>query len=350
MQIEQAEQLAMRVVNDMGGAFTMALAYIGDRLGLYRALRDSGPVTSAELAARTSLDERYVREWLRAMVASEYLDYDPTEARYRMSPEQAAVLADEDSPFFAGGGFQMTAPSIYNTPQVMEAFRSGGGVSYHEMSEDISCGIERVFRPGYLHFLVNTWIPAVDGLRQKLEEGALVADIGCGRGQSTMQMAKAFPHSQFVGVDYHAHSVEAAEKLAAQSGLGNAVFLCAGAEELSGDRPYDLVCSFDCIHDMPEPVAAARRIYRQMPDDGVWLWSEPNASHEAHENRNPIGRHFHAVSPMHCMTVSLAAGGAGLGTVIGEKGAREIARDAGFTRFERLAIKDPFNQFFAVRK
>ncbi len=350
MQVEQAQQLAMRVVSDMGGAFTMALAYIGDRLGLYQTMRRSGPVTSDQLAAMAGLNERYEREWLRAMVASEYLEYDPETELYMMTPEQASVLADEDSPFFVGGGFQLTAPSIYNTPRVMEAFRNGGGVSYHEMSEDISRGIERVFRPGYLHFLVNTWIPAVEGLQAKMEMGALVADVGCGRGQSTVQMAKAFPKSRFVGVDYHAHSVEAAEQLAARNGLSNAMFVRASAEDMPAEDLYDVVCSFDCIHDMPNPQAVVERIYATMADDAVWLWGEPNASHEAHENRNPIGRHFHAVSPMHCMTVSLAAGGAGLGTVIGEKGARELAAEAGFTRFKRLAIEDPFNQFFDVRK
>ena len=350
MHVEQAQQLALRIVSDMGGAFTMALAYIGDRLGIYQEMRDAGPVTSEELASRTGLQERYVREWLRAMVASEYLDYDPPSGRYLMTPEQAAVLADEDSPFFVGGGFQMTAPSIYNTPQVMEAFRNGGGVSYHEMHHDISCGIERVFRPGYVHFLTKSWIPSVEGLQSKLEAGALAADIGCGRGQSTIHMAKAFQQSSFIGVDYHAASIAAAERLAAREGVRNAFFVRASAENLPSEEPYDLISTFDCIHDMPDPQAAADRIHRTLADDGVWLWSEPNASHEAHENRNPIGRHFHAVSPMHCMTVSLAAGGAGLGTVIGEKGAREIAEKAGFRRFERLPIEDPFNQFFAVRK
>ncbi len=350
MQVEQAEQLATRVVNDMGGAFTMALAYIGDRLDLYRALQQAGPVSSAELAERAGLHERYVREWLRAMVAAEYIEYDPQTGRYLMTPEQAAVLADEDSPYFLGGGFQMTAPSIYNTPQVIEAFRSGGGVPYHEMSEDITCGIERVFRPAYVHFLVRDWIPAIDGMQQKLEAGAMVTDIGCGRGQSTVEMAKAFPKSNFIGVDNHADSIDAARRLAERSQVRNTFFLRAGAEDLQGPEPFDLICSFDCIHDMPQPLAAAERIFATLADDGVWLWSEPNASHEAHENRNPIGRAFHAVSPMHCMTVSLAHGGAGLGTVIGEKGAREIARHAGFSRFERLEIEDAFNRFFAVRK
>ncbi len=350
MNMTQVENLAFRVVGDMGGAFTMALAYIGDQLGLYKAMRGAGSMTSAELAAKTGLNERYVREWLKAMVAAEYLEYDPEAGAYEMTEEQAMVLADEDSPMFCGGGFQFTTPSLYNTPRIADAFRNGGGVRYDEIGEEIPCAIERFFRPGYVNFLASHWIPAVPGLAEKLTAGARVADIGCGRGQSTVRMAKAFPRSLFVGVDYHTDSIEAARLLAQQEQVDNAAFLQASAEQTPGETPYDLVTTFDCIHDMVDPAAAAAHIRDILAEDGVWLWSEPNASHEPHENRNPVGRVFHSVSPMHCMTVSLAHGGAGLGTVIGEKGARELAKAAGFGVVEKLAIDNPFNQFFAVRK
>ncbi|MEZ5353720.1 MAG: class I SAM-dependent methyltransferase [Bryobacteraceae bacterium] len=350
MNMQQVETMAMRVVGDMGGTFTMSLAYIGDQLGLFRTMATSGPVTSEELASTMNLNERYVREWLRAMVASEYLERDATTGRYRMTEEQAAVLANEDSPMFCGGAFHFTTPSIYNTPRVMEAFRNGGGVPYHEMSAEIPCAIERFFRPGYVNFLVSHWLPAVPGLMEKLQAGARVADIGCGRGQSTVRMAEAFPKSTFVGIDYHEPSIAAATRLAKDRGLSNTEFVRGPAERLPMDRTYDLVCSFDCIHDMVDPVATLKTIRMAMSDDGVYLWSEPNASHEEMENRNPIGRAFHSISPLHCMTVSLAHDGAGLGTVIGEQGARKLASEAGFGMFGRLPIDNPFNQFFLLRK
>ncbi len=350
MNISQAETLAHRVVSDMGGAFTMALAYVGDQLGIYKAMRGAGPVTSEELAQKTNLDERYVREWLKAMVAAEYLDYNPVTRTFVMTDEQAFVLAEENSPMFCGGGFQFTTPSLYNTPRIMDAFRNGGGVSYDELGDEIPCAIERFFRPGYVNFLASHWIPAVPGLAEKLTQGARVADIGCGRGQSTVNMAKAFPQSLFVGVDYHADSIRAARELAKREGVDNIAFVQASAEETPNGAPYDLVTTFDCIHDMVDPDATLNRIHDVMAEDGVWLWSEPNASHEPNENRNPVGRVFQSVSPMHCMTVSLAHGGAGLGTVIGEKGARQLASRAGFRSFEKVEIENPFNQFFAVRK
>ena len=350
MNMSQAETFAFRVVNDMGGAFTMALAYVGDKLGIYKAMRGAGPMTSEQLAIKTNLQERYVREWLKAMVAAEYVDYNPVRREFTMTDEQAFVLADEDSPLFCGGGFQFTTPSLYNTPRIMDAFRNGGGVSYHEIGDEVPCGIERLFRPGYVNFLANEWIPAVPGLRERMAAGARVADVGCGRGQSTVLMAKAFPQSLFVGVDYHAASIQAARKLAAQEGVENVAFVQASAEQTPNGTPYALVTTFDCIHDMVDPGATISRIRDILADDGVWLWSEPNASHEPQENRNPVGRVFQSISPMHCMTVSLAHGGAGIGTVMGEKGARELAERAGFRQFERLPIQNPFNQFFAVRK
>jgi len=350
MNMKKVEELAFRVVGDMGGAFVMALGYIGDRLGLFKAMAGAGPLTSAELARKTSLNERYVREWLRAMVAAEYVDYDTASDRYVMTAEQAFVLANEDSPMFVGGGFHFTAPSIQNTHKIMEAFRSGGGISYSEIGEEIPRAIERFFRPGYLNFLVKDWLAAVPGLIPKLEKGANIGDVGCGRGQSTVTMAKAFPNSRVLGIDYHVPSIEYARGLAAEQGAANVEFVAAAADKIPTDRKYDLICSFDCIHDMVDPLVTLKAIREALSPEGIYVWSEPNASHNAHENRNPLGRTFHSISPLHCMTVSLAHGGAGLGTVIGEAGARGLAEQAGFTSFDRLPIENPFNQFFALHK
>jgi 2-polyprenyl-3-methyl-5-hydroxy-6-metoxy-1,4-benzoquinol methylase len=284
------------------------------------------------------------------MVAAEYIDFDTASGKYVMTEEQAFVLANEDSPMFVGGGFQFTAPSILNLPRVLYAFRNGGGIPYHEIGEEIPEAIERFFRPGYLHFLTKEWLAAVPGLVEKLQKGGYVADVGCGRGQSTLQLAKGFPNAKIVGIDYHAPSIEHARKMAKEQGLTNVEFIQAPAHELPKNGSYDLVCSFDCIHDMVDPKGTLERIREVLAEDGVYVWSEPNCSANAHENRNPVGKAFHAISPMHCMTVSLAFGGAGLGTVIGEQGARELAQQAGFRQFEKLPIQNPFNQFFALKR
>lgn len=350
MNMDKVHEMAFRVVGDTAGAFTAALGYIGDRLGLFKAMAGAGAMRSPNLAARTQLNERYVREWLRAMVAAEYIDYDATTDMYRMTDEQAFVLANEDSPMFVGGLLQFASPSICNIEKIAEAFRHGGGISYSEIGDEIPIAIERLFRPGYLNFLTKEWLPTVPGLMARLEKGAAIADIGCGRGQSTVTMGKGFPNSKVLGIDYHQASIESARKLAAKEGASNVEFLQAAAHEIPDGKKFDLICSFDCIHDMVDPKATLRAIRSAMADDGVYVWSEPNASAHAHENRNPVGKMFHSVSPMHCMTVSLAHNGAGLGTVIGEEGARSLAREAGFTRFEKLPIQNPFNQFFALRK
>ncbi|MFZ0213136.1 MAG: class I SAM-dependent methyltransferase [Candidatus Acidiferrales bacterium] len=350
MNEEKAHEIAFRVVGDMGGAFTMALGYVGDRLGLFKAMAGAGQMRSPNLAARTQLNERYVREWLRAMVAAEYVDYDTNTDSYRMTEEQAFVLANEDSPLFVGGAFHFTTPSICNISKIVEAFQKGGGISYAKIGKEIPHAIERFFRPGYINFLTSMWLPAISGLVEKLQRGAAVADVGCGCGQSTIAMAKAYPKSKVLGIDFHAPSIKRAKSLAKNAKLKNVKFLRAAAHEIPKDKKFDLICSFDCIHDMVDPKATLKAIHGALADDGVYLWSEPNASANAHENRNPIGKAFHSISPMHCMTVSLAHNGAGLGTVIGEEGARALARGAGFKRFERLPIQNPFNQFFALRK
>jgi SAM-dependent methyltransferase len=350
MDQQRIEALAFRVVGDMAASFSMALGHIGDRLGLFRTLAGAGPVTSEELASRTGLNERYVREWLKAMVAAEYLDYDPDTARFVMTPEQAFVLANDDSPLSAGGPLQFTTPTVLNTPKILEKFRNGGGVSYSEMGEDVSEGIARLFGPGYTNFLVNDWLAAVPGLTERLAQGIHVADIGCGYGVSTVTMAAAFPRSRFLGIDYDPGSIDRARRLAAERHVRNVHWVAAPAHHLPSAPAHDLICSFDCIHDMVDPRATLRAIHAALADDGVYLWSEPNASDNPLENRNPVGKAFACVSPLHCMTVSLAHHGEGLGTTIGERGVRTLATEAGFSSVEKLPIQNPFNQFFALRK
>jgi 2-polyprenyl-3-methyl-5-hydroxy-6-metoxy-1,4-benzoquinol methylase len=350
MNMDKVHDAAFRVIADTGGAFTVTLGYLGDRLGLFKALAGAGPVTSQELAMKTRLNERYVREWLRAMVAAEYIEYDAAADRYAMTEEQAFVLANEESPLFVGGALHFTPPSIRNVDRIAEAFRNGGGIPYAEIGDEVPQAIERMFRPGYLNFLAKDWLGAIPGLVPKLEQGAQIADVGCGRGQSSVAMGRSFPKSRVLGIDYHGPSIEAARKLAASQGVGNVEFLQKPADQIPGGRKYDLICSFDCIHDMVDPKGTLKAIRGALADDGVYLWSEPNASANPLENRNPVGKMFHALSPMHCMTVSLAFNGAGLGTVIGESGARALAQEAGFSRFERLPIQHPLNQFFALRK
>jgi SAM-dependent methyltransferase len=350
MDQQKIEALAFRVVGDMAASFSMALGHIGDRLGLFKTLAGAGPVTSEQLASKTGLNERYVREWLKAMVAAEYIDYDPASGRFVMTPEQEFVLGDDASPLSVGGPLQFTTPTVLNTPKIMDAFRNGGGVSYAEMGEDVREGIARFFGPGYTNFLVNDWLAAVPGLTDRLSRGIYVADVGCGFGMSTVTMAAAFPKSRFLGVDDDLGSIDRARRLAAERHVRNVRWVAAPAHHLPPTPPHDLICTFDCIHDMADPRTTLRAIHDALADDGVYLWSEPNASDNPLENRNPVGKAFACVSPLHCMTVSLAHDGEGLGTIIGERGVRELGKEAGFSSIEKLPIQNPFNQFFALRK
>jgi SAM-dependent methyltransferase len=350
MDQQKIEALAFRVVGDMAASFSMALGHIGDRLGLFKTLAGSGPVTSEQLASKTGLNERYVREWLKAMVAAEYIDYDPTSGRFVMTPEQEFVLANDDSPMSVGGPLQFTTPTVLNTPRIMDAFRNGGGVSYADMGDDVTEGIARFFAPGYTNFLVSDWLAAVPGLTERLSRGIYVADVGCGYGMSTVTMAAAFPKSRFLGIDYDPGSIDRARRLAAERHVRNVHWVAAPAHHLPPAPTHDLICAFDCIHDMVDPRATLRAIQAALANDGVFLWSEPNASDNPLENRNPVGKAFACVSPLHCMTVSLAHNGEGLGTILGEGGVRELAAEAGFASVEKLPIQNPFNQFFALRK
>ncbi|MCH7914208.1 MAG: methyltransferase domain-containing protein [Deltaproteobacteria bacterium] len=267
-----------------------------------------------------------------------------------MTAEQAFVLANEDSFSFVGGAFQLTIPSIVQVHRVMEAFRKGGGLSYEELGSEIAEGIDRVHRPAFKYLLAKEWLPGVPGLKERLDQGISVLDVGCGLGRASVVIGSAFPRSVILGLDPNAYSIERARSLAEESGAGNVEFLCGTMEQLPKDRNYDLILAFDCIHDMADPVGTLKGIRETLTKDGIFFWVEPTGSHDPIENRNPIGKMRATLSPFLCLTVSLADGGAGLGTIIGEAGARKLAEEAGFSGFEKLPIENPMQQFFSLRR
>jgi SAM-dependent methyltransferase len=350
MDQHKTEALAFRVVDDMAASFTMALAHIGERLGLFKTLAGTGPVTSDQLASKMGLDERYVREWLKAMVAADYIDYEAPHQLFMMTPEQELVLASDDSPLSVAGALQLAAPTVLNTPRIIDAFRNGGGVSYAEMDADVAEGIARLSGAGYTSFLVSDWLAAVPGLTDRLSRGSYVVDMGCGYGVSTVVMAVAFPKSRFLGVDNSADSIDRARRLAAERHARNVHWMTAPAHHLPPVPTHDLICAFDCIHHMVDPRATLRAIHDALADDGVYLWSAPNASDNPLENRNTVGKALAGANPLHCLTVSLAHDGEGLGALIGERGVRELAAEAGFSSVKKLPVQSRFTQLFALTK
>ncbi len=344
----RVHEFVHKALGDVGSALTASLVVIGDRLGLYRAMADGCPTTPAELAKRTATTERSVREWLAAQAAAGYVEYDAATGRYTLPPEHALALADENSPAFVAGAFQAMTAAMRAEPKVSEAFRSGRGLGWHEHDPELFHGVERFFRPGYNANLVGEWIPALDGVQARLERGARVADIGCGHGASTIILAKAFPRSSFVGFDYHGPSIESAQRRAAESGVADRVrFEVASAKNYPGS--YDLVATFDCLHDMGDPAGAAAHVKQSMTPDGTWMLVEPYAGDRVEDNLNPVGRIFYSVSTLVCTQASLAQEvGTALGAQAGEARLREVATRAGFTRFRR-ATQTPFNLVFEVR-
>jgi 2-polyprenyl-3-methyl-5-hydroxy-6-metoxy-1,4-benzoquinol methylase len=341
------EAFLHQFVGDLGATVQAAGVVIGDKLGLYRALADGGPATPAELATRTGTHERYVAEWLAGQAAGGYVTY--ADGVYSLSPEQAFALADESSPAFVPGAFQLAVASLRDEPRIAAAFRTGGGMGWHEHGEDVFTGCERFFRPGYAGNLVSAWIPALDGVREKLERGARVADVGCGHGASTTLMAQAFPASTFAGYDYHAGSVEQARSRATQAGVSDrCTFEVAGGSDYPLGE-YDLVTTFDCLHDMGDPLAAARHARASLAADGTWLLVEPAAGDTVEENLNPVGRAYYGFSTLLCVPNAVSQGGAmTLGAQAGEARLRALMTEAGFTRF-RLAARTPFNLVLEVR-
>jgi SAM-dependent methyltransferase len=338
-----------QVVGELGATLNAALVVIGDRLGLYRAMDGAGALTAGELAERTATSERYVREWLNAQAAGGYVEYDPAEHRYTLPPEHAVALADEDSPYFMPGAFQLMTASVRDEPRITEAFRSGAGVGWHEHSHGVFEGCERFFRPGYAANLVASWIPALDGVEARLQAGATVADIGCGHGASTLLMAEAFPASRFVGFDYHAESILEARERAAAAGLSDRVrFEVSPASGYPGTG-YDLVTTFDCLHDMGDPVGAARHVRASLALDGTWLIVEPFAHDRVEDNLNPVGRVYYGASTLLCTPASLSQEvGLALGAQAGESRLRDVVTSGGFSAFRRAA-ETPFNLVLEAR-
>jgi SAM-dependent methyltransferase len=349
MNEERLQQFVQQAVGEMGAAMNAALVVIGDKLGLYKAMAGAGPLTSAELAQKTGTAERYVREWLNAQAAGGYVTYDAATKTYTLPPEQAFCLADESSPTFLPGGFQVIAAAFRDEPKIADAFRTGKGVGWHEHDPGLFEGTERFFRPNYAANLVTSWIPALDGVQQKLERGARVADVGCGHGASTILMAQAFPRSTFIGFDYHEPSISWARKVASRAGVADRVHFEVASSKRYPGTGYDLVAFFDCLHDMGDPVGAARHVRDSLAPDGTWLLVEPFAGDRVEENLNPIGRVFYGASTMICTPASLAQEvGLALGAQAGEARLREIMKEAGFTRFRR-ATATPFNLVLEVR-
>jgi SAM-dependent methyltransferase len=343
--IDQAkvDEFMGRVVGELGAAISSALVALGDRLGLYRAMAGGEAVSAEELAARTGTDPRYIREWLSNQAAGGFVSYDPDTGDFFLSPEQSVMLAQEGNPSFVAGAFQVITAAIKDEEKVARAFQTGGGVGWHEHHHDLFSGTERFFRPGYAANLVSDWIPALDGVESKLRAGARVADVGCGHGASTILMAGAYPRSEFVGFDYHAASIEHAREAAAQAGLGDRVrFEVAPAKEYPGGG-YDLVCMFDCLHDMGDPVGASAHVLRTLAPDGTWLIVEPFAGDRLEDNLNPVGRIYYGASTLVCTPASRDQEvGLALGAQAGEARLRDVVTAGGFTRFRR-ATETPFN-------
>lgn len=342
-------QFVFRAVDEVGATLNAALVVMGDKLGLYRALAGAGPLAPAEVAERTGTAERYVREWLNAQAAGGYVDYDPASGRYTLPPEQAVALTDPDSPAFLPGFFQVALGSVLDSPRIVEAARTGAGLGWHEHGSDVFDGCERFFRPGYNASLVPEWLPALEGVVAKLEAGALVADIGCGHGSSTILMAQAFPKSSFVGSDYHEGSIQTARQRAVGAAVADRVrFEVAPAAAYSGSG-YDLVTMFDCLHDMGDPVGAARHVRSTLKPDGTWMIVEPRAGDRVEENLNPVGRAYYGFSTLLCTPASLSQDvGLALGAQAGEARIRDVVGAGGFTRFRRAA-ETPFNLVFEAR-
>ncbi len=346
---EKLNALLGQAVQDMGAALHATLIVIGDKLGLYRAMADGRPVTSAELAERTGTSERYVREWLNANAASKYVEYQADSKTYSMTPEQAFILGMDDTPVHLPGFFHMVASCMKDEEKLAEIFRTGKGFGWHEHEKGLFEGCERFFRPNYLANLTTNWIPALEGVEEKLRRGGRVADVGCGHGASTILMAKAYPASEFKGFDYHAASIEHARRQAEKAGVADRVtFEVAPAKSFPG-RGYDLVTFFDCLHDMGDPTGAAKHVRQALAEDGTWMIVEPFAGDDVAANLNSVGRIYYSASTVICVPASLEQEvGLGLGAQAGEPRIQEVVKTGGFTRFRR-ATETPFNLVFEAR-
>ena len=346
---DRLDALLGKAVVDFGATFHAALVGVGDRLGLYKALAAGGPQTPAQLAKRTGTAERYVREWLCNQAAGGYVTYDTLAGRFYLTEEQAFALADENSPAFLPGAFQVALAAAKAQEQITERFKTGKGMGWHEHDPDLFIGTERFFRPGYAANLISSWIPAMAGVAEKLTRGATVADVGCGLGASTILMAKSYPNSKFFGFDYHSVSIGTAKKRAQDAGVADRIqFKVAKAKSYPGEN-YDFVTFFDCLHDMGDPVGAATHVRKSLKSDGTWMIVEPFAGDKIEENLHPIGRAFYGASTLLCTPASLSQEvGLALGAQAGEKRLREVVSAAGFATFRR-ATQTPFNLVLEAR-
>ncbi len=337
-----------RFVGDLGATMAAGNVVVGDRLGLYRALADK-PQQPHELAERTGTHPRYVDEWLRGQAASGYVEYDSGTGAYSMTEEQAFALTNPDGAVYAPGAFQLALGTLRAEDRIADSFRTGAGLGWHEHDADVFVGCERFFRPGYIANLVSDWLPALDGVEAKLLSGARVADVGCGHGASTLLLAQAFPSSTFVGSDYHGGSVAQARERAGEAGLDGRVSFEVSSAQTFGGGPYDLVATFDCLHDMGDPLGAALHVKESLAPDGTWMVVEPYAGDAVTDNLNPVGRVYYSFSTFLCVPNALSQdGGYSMGAQAGELPIRQVATDAGFTRFRRVA-ETPFNIVYEVR-
>jgi SAM-dependent methyltransferase len=337
-----------KFVTDMGGALMMGVVLIGDELGLYKAMADGRPAGADELAARCRCNPRLVREWLDANAAAGYLEH--TDGGYRLPPEQAMALANESSPVFVAPGTNVVGACFTDIDKVLDAFRGDGALPWGEHHHRLFHGTEKFFRPGYKAYLTTAWLPALDGIVAKLDAGAKVADVGCGHGASTIIMAGTYPKSRFFGFDIHAPSVEVARARAAEAGVADRVTFTTAAANSYAERGFDLICFFDCLHDMGDPVGAARHARQALSDDGTVLLVEPYAGDSVADNSNPVGRLYYAASTMICTPNSLSQEvGLGLGAQAGERRLGTVMAEAGFSRFRR-ATETPFNLILEARR
>ncbi|MFZ0889488.1 MAG: class I SAM-dependent methyltransferase [Candidatus Binataceae bacterium] len=344
------KKFAESTMSDLGIAAQSALSYIGDKLGIFRALDGAGWVTSAELAGRTGLSERYIREWLGAMVAARYVEYDPAACKFFLQPEHAMVLARDDSPFFFGGFMQMIVPNAGMAPKVAEAFKTGKGVPQSEYPPETFEAVERLSASMYQDRLVRKWLPTMRQVVTALSEGGAALDVGCGSGRAAIALAKGFPKARVSGYDAHPESIERARNNARAAGVqGRVSFETVDCTRLPAER-WDLITTFDVVHESVDPVALLSSIRDALKPDGTYVMLEMNMSANLEDNINPLGRLMYSISTLYCITVSLAGGGPGIGAVMGEPKARELCQQAGFTRFRRLPIEDAFSALYEIRR
>jgi SAM-dependent methyltransferase len=343
---KKVEAFLGRVVTDFGAAFSVALSFMGDRLGLYKAMAYAGPLSVAELAKKTNSSESYIKEWLVNQAAGGYIEYDAAIGKYYLPDEHAIALTDENSPFYVAGGFQAISAMIKAEDRIERSFRSGKGMKWGEHHHDLFEGTERFFRPAYLGNLLDNWLPAVSDIKERLNDGITVADLGCGYGASTIILAETFPKSKFIGFDNHEPSIKEANHAVVSKKLNNLTFAVSGAQDFKAK--VDFITFFDCLHDMGDPVGALKNCLNQLKPNGVVMAVEPMAGRKVEENFNPVGRVFSGASVLCCTPNALATGGYALGTVASDDELEKVARTAGFTRFRR-ATETPFNRVFEIK-